>query len=126
MMPLTALAFTVAALSLAGAPPFSGFMSEWMIFKAGVDASTTIGGWGVLVSVILLANSALSLGYYLPIIKSFFLKPRKALMGVRESPALMLIPMIALMAVTITLGIWPDVGLKFVEPVVRFLMGGVI
>ena len=101
-------------------------MSEWMIFKAGVDVSTQIGGWGVIVSLILLLNSALSLGYYLPVIKGFFLKPGKRLANVKEAPVLMLLPMVILAAITITLGIWPDIGLQFVEPVVRFLTGGVI
>ncbi|MDO9537184.1 MAG: proton-conducting transporter membrane subunit [Thermoplasmata archaeon] len=125
-MPITSLAFTIAALSLAGAPPLSGFMSEWMIFKAGVDVSTTIGGWGIVISIILLLNSALSLGYYLPIIKAFFLKPTRKWKGIKEAPTLMLIPIIILTAITITLGIWPDIGLRVIEPVVRFLMGGVI
>jgi NADH:ubiquinone oxidoreductase subunit 5 (subunit L)/multisubunit Na+/H+ antiporter MnhA subunit len=122
-MPITALAFTVAALSLSGAPPLSGFMSEWMIFKAGVDVVPNIGFWGIAISMILLLNSALSLGYYLPIIKGFFLKPRRNWVGIKETPMMMLIPLIILMAITITLGIWPELGLQVVKPVVDFLMG---
>ena len=123
VMPITALAFTIAALSLSGAPPLSGFMSEWMIFKAGVDVVPAIGFWGIIISVILLLNSALSLGYYLPIIKGFFLKPRMKFVGITEAPAMMLIPIILLTAITITLGIWPELGLQFVAPVVDYLMG---
>ncbi len=123
VMPITALAFTIAALSLSGAPPLSGFMSEWMIFKAGVDVVPSIGMWGVAISIIILLNSALSLGYYLPIIKGFFLKPSRKWVGVKETPTLMLIPIIILMAITITLGIWPETGLQFVTPVVDYLMG---
>ena len=122
-MPITALAFTVAALSLSGAPPLSGFMSEWMIFKAGVDVVPNIGFWGIAISMILLLNSALSLGYYLPIIKGFFLKPRRNWVGIKETPMMLLIPLIILMAITITLGIWPELGLQVVKPVVDFLMG---
>ena len=122
-MPITALAFSIAALSLAGAPPLSGFMSEWMIFKAGIDVTSDIGMWGVLISMIVLLNSALSLGYYLPIIKGFFLKPKMNWVGIKESPAAMLVPIIILMSITIMLGIWPEIGLKVVEPVVQFLLG---
>ena len=122
-MPITALAFTIAALSLAGAPPLSGFMSEWMIFKAGIDVVPVIGMWGVAITAILLLNSALSLGYYLPIIKGFFLKPSRKWVGIKETPTIMLIPIIILMAITITLGVWPEIGLQFVKPVVDFLMG---
>lgn len=122
VMPVTAFAFSIAALSLAGTPPLSGFMSEWMIFKAGVDASATIGLYGVLLSVILLLNSVLSLGYYLPIIKGFFLKPKRRWVGVKEAPAVMLIPIVILTAITITIGIWPELFLKAVEPAVQMIM----
>ncbi len=121
-MPITALSFSIAALSLAGAPPLSGFMSEWMIFKAGVDVVPQIGFWGVVISLILLINSALSLGYYLPIIKGFFLKPRVKWVGIKETPPAMLIPIIILTAITITLGIWPELGLQFVQPIVDFIV----
>ena len=98
-------------------------MSEWMIFKAGIDVVPVIGMWGVAITAILLLNSALSLGYYLPIIKGFFLKPSRKWVGIKETPTIMLIPIIILMAITITLGIWPEIGLQFVTPVVDFLMG---
>jgi len=123
VMPITALAFTIAALSLSGAPPLSGFMSEWMIFKAGVDVVPAIGFWGIVISFILLANSALSLGYYLPIIKGFFLKPKVKWVGIKETPLPMLLAIVLLAGITITLGIWPELGMQFAEPVVDFLMG---
>lgn len=123
-MPFTAFAFAIAALSLSGAPPFSGFMSEWMIFKAGVDAFTAIGWVGIVLSIILLLNSVLSLGYYLPLIKTFFLKPKGRISSIKKAPTAMLIPIVILATITLILGIWPELGLKAVEPVVEFLMGG--
>ena len=123
-MPFTAFAFAIAALSLSGAPPLSGFMSEWMIFKAGVDAFTAIGWTGIALSIILLLNSVLSLGYYLPIIRTFFLKPRGTIPGAKRAPTAMLVPIVILAAITLILGIWPELGLQAVEPVVEFLMGG--
>jgi proton-translocating NADH-quinone oxidoreductase chain N len=122
VMPVTAFAFTIAALSLAGTPPLSGFMSEWMIFKAGVDASIAIGLWGILLSVILLLNSVLSLGYYLPIIKGFFLKPKGRVRNVKEAPTVMLIPIVILTAVTVLIGLWPEFFLKAVDPAVQVIM----
>jgi multicomponent Na+:H+ antiporter subunit D len=67
-MPLTALAFAIAGLSLAGVPPLSGFMSKWLIYKVGLD----IGGWGLFFTGMAVFNSILSLGYYLPAINTFF------------------------------------------------------
>jgi proton-translocating NADH-quinone oxidoreductase chain N len=121
-MPFTAFAFVIAALSLSGAPPLSGFMSEWMIFKAGVDAAVEIGWIGIMLSVILLINSVISLGYYLPIIKTLFLRPKRKIAGAKRAPLAMLIPIIILATVTLILGIWPELGLQAVEPVVDFFM----
>ena len=47
-MPLTALTFVAAALSLAGLPPFSAFWSEEAILRFAVAASP---GWGILLII---------------------------------------------------------------------------
>lgn len=127
LMPVTAFCFTIAALSLAGAPPLSGFMSEWMIFRAGVDAAEVIGGWGILITLIAIINSIISLGYYMPIIKTFFLKPKRKWVGVKETPMSMMIPILLMTSITITLGIWPELGLRVIQPVVDALtaIGGI-
>ncbi len=125
LMPVTAFCFTIAALSLAGLPPLSGFMSEWMIFRAGIDACSIIGFWGILITFIAVLNSIISMGYYLPIIRTFFLKPNRKFVGVKETPKLMMIPIIVMTAITITLGVWPELGLKAIAPVVTALLGGV-
>jgi formate hydrogenlyase subunit 3/multisubunit Na+/H+ antiporter MnhD subunit len=121
-MPFTAFAFVIAALSLSGAPPFSGFMSEWMIFKAGVDAVVDIGWIGILIALIVLLNSVISLGYYLPIIRTFYLKPKGKILSAKRAPTAMLIPIVILATITLILGIWPELGLQAVEPVVDFFV----
>jgi proton-translocating NADH-quinone oxidoreductase chain N len=123
IMPLTAFCFTIAVLSLAGAPPLSGFMSEWMIFKAGVDASATIGIWGILITLVAILNSILSLGYYLPMVKTFFSKPKRSFANIKPTPKIMMVPIIILTAITIILGIWPELGLKVITPILQMLGG---
>ena len=123
VMPLTAFCFTIAVLSLAGAPPLSGFMSEWMIFKAGVDASATIGIWGILITLIAVLNSILSLGYYLPMVKNFFSKPDRKFTDLKAAPKIMMVPIVILTSVTIILGIWPELGLKVIAPILQLLGG---
>jgi len=122
-MPLTAFCFTVAVLALAGAPPLSGFMSEWMIFRAGVDASATIGIWGILITLVAVLNSILSMGYYLPMVKTFFSKPKRDFAGLKPAPRSMTAPILILTAITIILGIWPQLGLEAIAPVLRLLGG---
>ena len=105
-MPLAAIAFTIALLALGGAPPFSGFMSEWMIFSAGLQAISSIGWWGMFFAVAAVLNGLLSLGYYLPTIMTLFLgggseKVRNA----KDVGVAMAIPMIIMVLITIGLGI---------------------
>ncbi|HEQ79297.1 MAG TPA: hypothetical protein ENN76_03420 [Euryarchaeota archaeon] len=131
-MPIVSIAFTISLLALAGAPPFSGFMSEWMIFSAGLQAMPSIGWWGMFFAVAAVANGLLSLGYYLPTIMNLFLgggsqEVRKA----KDVGATMAVPMFIMVLITIVLGIWPSLGLRLVEPAVEFIismmvmMGGV-
>jgi proton-translocating NADH-quinone oxidoreductase chain N len=123
LMPLTAFCFTIAVLSLAGAPPLSGFMSEWMIFKAGIDATTAIGYWGILITLVAVLNSILSMGYYLPMVRTFFLKPKGKVPTLKPAPKLMMVPILVLTAITIILGIWPELGLKAIAPILQLLGG---
>jgi len=64
--PLHALFFTIQLLSLAGVPIMAGFISKAVTFWAGVDA----GLWPLVLIAAL--NSALSVGYYVWIIKHIY------------------------------------------------------
>jgi NADH-quinone oxidoreductase subunit N len=64
--PLHALFFTIQLLSLAGVPIMAGFVSKAVTFWAGVDA----GLWPLVLVAAL--NSALSVGYYVWIIKHIY------------------------------------------------------
>jgi proton-translocating NADH-quinone oxidoreductase chain N len=127
-MKVTGFAFTLSLLSLAGVPPLSGFMSEWMVFSGGIMTYGTIGLWGIAIAVIALLNALLSLGYYLPIIKTMYLPAeRKGILKARDPSAVMLLAILILAGLTIILGVWPELGLKAVKPAVDILVsiGGV-
>jgi NADH-quinone oxidoreductase subunit N len=66
-LPLPALVLTVSVLSLAGFPPFGGFVGKMMLFGAALDA-----GW-IWLAVIMAFNVALSLYYYVRVIKPLYL-----------------------------------------------------
>lgn len=61
-MPLTMLAFSVAALGMIGLPPIAGFASKWYLGMGALE-----GGAGWVVPV-LLVSSALNAAYFLPIL----------------------------------------------------------
>ncbi|VVB62140.1 F(420)H(2) dehydrogenase subunit N [uncultured archaeon] len=127
-MKVTVFAFALSLLALAGVPPLSGFMSEWMVFSGGIMTYGVIGLWGIAIAVIALLNALLSLGYYLPIIKTMYLPTeRKGILKARDPSAVMLLAIGILAGLTIILGVWPELGLKAVKPAVDILvsLGGV-
>ncbi|WP_294629189.1 NADH-quinone oxidoreductase subunit N [uncultured Bacteroides sp.] len=67
--PKIAFLMTLSLFSLAGIPPFAGFFSKFFIFMAAFDA-----GFHLLV-FIALANTVISLYYYLLIVKAMYITP---------------------------------------------------
>ena len=127
-MKITGFAFTLSLLSLAGIPPLSGFMSEWLVFSGSILTYGTIGLWGILIAVIALVNALVSLGYYLPIIKTIYSTAEHGAVKKAHDPSpILLVAMGILAALTIILGIWPELGLQAVRPAVNILLslGGV-
>jgi NADH-quinone oxidoreductase subunit N len=65
--PFLALMMLAAFLSLAGMPPFGGFVAKIFVFAAGVQANYT---WLVIVGII---NSIIGVYYYLNVLKYVYL-----------------------------------------------------
>ena len=71
--PLLAVCLFVFVLSLAGIPPLAGFFGKFFIFIAALESSTRDATPGLLwVVVLAIAGSAVSLYYYLQILKQVF------------------------------------------------------
>jgi proton-translocating NADH-quinone oxidoreductase chain N len=122
-MRVTGFCMAIALLALAGAPPLSGFMSEWMVFRAALETSGTIGTWSIAIVGIALFNTVLALGYYLTIIKTMYLRVRvKDVVMAKDPSPYMLAPIVALATLTVLLGIWPELGLRVVKPAVDLLV----
>ena len=125
-MKVTGFTLSLALLSLAGVPPLSGFMSEWLVFSSAITTYSVIGWVGILVAVIALANGLISLGYYLPIIRKLYLSPKEEekarIMGAHDPSMVMLAAILFLAALTIILGVWPELGLRTIKPAVDALL----
>jgi formate hydrogenlyase subunit 3/multisubunit Na+/H+ antiporter MnhD subunit len=65
-MPLTMLAFSLAALGMMGIPPTPGFLSKWWL---GMGALESGAGWVVPV---LITSSLLNAAYFLPILRTAY------------------------------------------------------
>ncbi|WP_336021926.1 Na(+)/H(+) antiporter subunit D [Halobellus salinisoli] len=101
-LPVTALAFTVAALSISGFPGFNGFVSKGMITAAahnehldGIFYILLAAGVGTFMSFI-------KFGYYA------FLKESKGSWNVRRSVTGQRVAMLGVAALCVALGLYPD------------------
>ena len=70
---LLALAMTVCLLSLVGIPPFAGFISKFFLFYGTLQAGLDGESWIIVLFIGGVLNSALSLYYYLKVIRYMYL-----------------------------------------------------
>jgi multicomponent Na+:H+ antiporter subunit D len=116
-MPLTAIAFTLAAASVAGIPPTAGFMSKLYLALGALEA----GRW-IFVAVIL-AGGLLTALVYLRVIILMYFGGRDANLRLNDPPPGMLLPIMALAVASAGFGILVGMPLSLVEPAVRLLLG---
>ena len=103
--PVTALALTIALLSLGGLPPLGGFMSKWQIFASGVRAGSPVAIALVVFGVL---NSLLSLAYYAPLVSMMYRNaPSDVVTAGARIPAGMTVPLVLLVLVVVAFGVWP-------------------
>lgn len=108
--PALALLFAVPALSLAGLPPLSGFWAKFVVIRSSLDAGH------VALAAVALIVGGLTLYSMLKIWNEAFWKSatplsHDAARGWRAagaSRAAMLLPIAALSAITLTIGLWAE------------------
>jgi multicomponent Na+:H+ antiporter subunit D len=112
-MPFTFGAFAVASLSMIGAPPVAGFVSKWYLLVGAMEAHQV----GIL--LILIGSTVLNVGYFAPVTyKAFFgKKPEGAVVGIKEAPLSMLIPILIAVTISVIIGIYPNFMMQFVKAV---------
>jgi NADH-quinone oxidoreductase subunit N len=103
--PAVAAAMLVFLLSLGGIPPAAGFMGKLWIFAAAIDAGY------VWLAVIGVANTVLSLGYYLRVVMFMWSPDPEGSGPAAPIPAALTAVLIVAAAGTIGLGVYP--GLLF-------------
>ncbi|MDZ7640562.1 MAG: monovalent cation/H+ antiporter subunit D family protein [Desulfurivibrio sp.] len=116
VMPVTFTAFAVASLSMIGAPPVGGFITKWYLLLGALEAEQ------LAIVVVLLASTLLNVAYFAPVVyKAFFGQPAAdgagTAGGIREAPAIMLVPLVVTAIISVLLGIFPDVMMQFVRMV---------
>jgi len=119
-MPLTALLWLAAALTLSALPPTGGFVGKWMLF-AGAFNGYHSNPATLLVIIAAILSTLLTLIYtFLTGIRIFFgpVRTGESAHGAADPPLAMSMPLLGLAAVAVVMGLYP-------KPVIT-LLGSVI
>lgn len=117
-MPVTGVCFVVGALTIAGLPPLSGFMSKLTIYLALAQAGLW---WAAAVAVL---ASLLTLAVLVRAASVVFWGAPRAVAATveaREVPLVMWGPMVILAGVSLLLGLYPQVVFPLVDGAARVL-----
>ncbi len=119
-MPYTAVLAMIGGLTIIGIPPTSGFMSEWLTFngalQSGLEHDETLR---VVIFALGLVATLLTAGYILWMYKRvFFGKIPERLVHVKDSNRYITATMAFLAAMTLIVGVYPDV---FLVPITGYI-----
>jgi NADH-quinone oxidoreductase subunit M len=125
-MPITATAAIIGFLTIMGIPPTTGFISEFLIFAGSFnEAFATNSMLRIALSFLGVVSTALTAGYSLWAVKRiFFGTLPDELNNVVEAPLVVTGPLLVLGAVSLILGIYPDLVEKLLLPAVKMILGG--
>ena len=113
-MPWTAFGFTVCALAISGVWPLNGFVSKEMVFHGALETGYTVFAVAAWIGAIFTFASFLKAGHSV-----FFGERSREVPRVRESPAPIVLPILALAALCILFGVYNKLPLtRFITPIV--------
>ncbi|MCS7096206.1 MAG: NADH-quinone oxidoreductase subunit M [Candidatus Bathyarchaeota archaeon] len=112
-MSTTAVSSTIAALSIAGVPPFACFMSEFLIF-VGAFRTVKIDGFYTIPVAVMLIATVFSLAYSLRFLSHVFFGASKH-DKVADVPLLMKLSMVFLAVLVVAFGVWPSLLIQFIN-----------
>jgi NADH-quinone oxidoreductase subunit N len=109
--PWAAAAIAIALLSLAGFPPFAGFVGKFFVFNAAVTNGYV---WLAIVGVL---NSLVSVYYYLgPVVRMYMNPPSENWQLTRaRTPALLAATVVLVVLLTIVIGLFPSEVIQFAQ-----------
>jgi hydrogenase-4 component B len=123
VMPLAAAAFLVGALSIAGLPPFNGFVSEWLtlqtMLRAAELSSTGVKIVFALAGAALALTAALAVTCFVKVFAMSFLGMRRLEEGRQagEAPPAALAAMAILAMLCLGFGVLPTYVIAMLDPV---------
>lgn len=119
-MPLTAFLFLIGAISIAGLPPFNGFISEWLTMQSLLSSSqipSTILQISIAFAILPFALTiGIAAATFVKLFgMSFLSKARsKHALNIKEVPRSMILGMSILAAICVLLGVIPSLGTSLI------------
>jgi multicomponent Na+:H+ antiporter subunit D len=108
-MPWTIGAFALGALGLIGVPPINGFFSKWFLVVGSLEA-----GWPTVL-VLFLLSGLLNAAYLLPVVYRGFFRQSKEFTKYAEASPLMVVPLCLTGAMTVVMGVSPNLFFRFFD-----------
>jgi formate hydrogenlyase subunit 3/multisubunit Na+/H+ antiporter MnhD subunit len=109
--PVLGIAFMIFVMGLIGVPFTCGFLGKMLLEQAGMVTSMISG---VALALVLALNSALSLGYYVPVLSTLLFKgkgpgePSLPEKTTKKIPASIVSAVVCLALITVYLGLFPE------------------
>jgi formate hydrogenlyase subunit 3/multisubunit Na+/H+ antiporter MnhD subunit len=122
VIPVTAVAFLVGAISICGLPPFNGFASEFIIYKSFFRAGDLLRGYAPLVLLVAAVGLAfmggLAVACFTKLYGIVFLGVNRsdAVPDRQSEPLLSSVALIGLAGLCAVIGIFPQTGLRLLAP----------
>jgi multicomponent Na+:H+ antiporter subunit A len=132
IMPITFTVSLIGIASMAGLPPFNGFLSKEMFFTGTLNSATldvfNVGNLGVIFPIVAWIASVFTFIYcMIMLFKTFTGKhqPEKLDKAAHEAPIGLLISPIILASLVIVFGLFPNLlSYTIIEPVMQSIMPG--
>ncbi|WP_338750897.1 Na+/H+ antiporter subunit A [Bacillus sp. FJAT-52991] len=134
LMPITFTVAVIGAFSMAGLPPFNGFLSKEMFFTGMIQLLEldifNLQTWGLLFPILAWVGSVFTFIYSMMIVFKTFTgkyQPEKLEKTPHEAPIGMLIPPIILAVLVVVFGIFPNIlSYNLIQPAVAAIIPSLI
>jgi len=124
-MPISAVAFTIGCMNIAGIPPTIGFMSKMLVFIGAINRGLATSPLDLAVTLAALIATVLTIAYATWTIRRIFFGPTpEHLETVKEAPLTMTVPLIIFSVLSVVAGIYPRVILDPLIQIIQALVQG--
>ncbi len=113
-LPITAIITVVAALGMAGVPPFNGFYSKELLFESAYHVATELGGLAWLFPIVAVFGSIFTFLYSIRFLMLFFGEKPDRVGEVHTPPMTMLAPPLVLAGLSIVVGLNPQLAVDVI------------